>query len=93
MDKIELIVHILYRVSPSWLEDRRTLETRFTLPIGHLGLVSLNILSMVCIGTWFFFCYMLYWSSQMCWLMVIFDLFCIWPCDMVHIDYLGCNPN
>ncbi|KHG20402.1 hypothetical protein F383_24053 [Gossypium arboreum] len=31
---------------------------------------------MACIGTWSF-CYMSYWSSQMCWLMVIFDLFCI----------------
>ncbi|KHG22189.1 hypothetical protein F383_28005 [Gossypium arboreum] len=29
----------------------------------------------------------------MCWLMVIFDSFCIWPCDMVHIDYLDYNPN
>ncbi|KHG19455.1 UDP-glucuronosyltransferase 2A3 [Gossypium arboreum] len=55
-------------------------------------MVSLNILSMTCIGAWSF-CYMSYWSSQMCWLMVIFDSFCIWPCDMVHIDYSGCNPN
>ncbi|KHG25066.1 Metal-nicotianamine transporter YSL3 -like protein [Gossypium arboreum] len=31
-----------------------------TLSIGHLGIVSLNILSMACIGIWSF-CYMSYW--------------------------------
>jgi len=56
------------------------------LSTGYLGIVSLNILIMACIGTWSF-CDISYWSSQICWLMVIFDSFCIWPCDMVHIDY------
>ncbi|KHG07935.1 Large structural [Gossypium arboreum] len=36
-----------------------------TLSTGHLGIVSHNILSMACTGTWSF-CYMSYWSSQMC---------------------------
>ncbi|KHG03826.1 hypothetical protein F383_10205 [Gossypium arboreum] len=33
---------------------------------------------MACIGTWSF-CYMSFWSSQMCWLIMIVDSFCVWP--------------
>ncbi|KHG28614.1 putative mannan endo-1,4-beta-mannosidase C [Gossypium arboreum] len=49
-------------------------ETRPHYQLDLLGIVSLNILSMACIGTWSFF-YVSYWSSQMYWLMMIVDLF------------------
>ncbi|KHG08467.1 hypothetical protein F383_12169 [Gossypium arboreum] len=41
---------------------------------------------MACIGTWSF-CYMSYLFSHICWLMMIFDSFCIRPCDVAHNEY------
>ncbi|KHG10059.1 hypothetical protein F383_15260 [Gossypium arboreum] len=58
-----------HRQASSGIEGRQRLDYTINWT---LGIVSLNILSMACIGTWSF-CYMLYWSSQMCWLMEIFD--------------------
>ncbi|KHG19391.1 hypothetical protein F383_08916 [Gossypium arboreum] len=50
--------------------ESKDVRDSITLSIGHLGIVSLNILSMACIGTWSF-CYMSYWYSQICWLIMI----------------------
>ncbi|KHG07865.1 hypothetical protein F383_35162 [Gossypium arboreum] len=43
--------------NPTW--ELKNVGGSITLSNGHLGIVSLNILSMVCIGTWSF-CYMSY---------------------------------
>ncbi|KHG03792.1 putative mannan endo-1,4-beta-mannosidase C [Gossypium arboreum] len=53
-------------------------EARSHYRLDYLGIVSLNILNMACIGTWSF-CYMSFWSSQMYWLIMIVDSSCIWP--------------
>ncbi|KHF98306.1 Transmembrane protein [Gossypium arboreum] len=48
----------------------KDVRARFTLSTNLLGIVNLSILSMAFIGTWYFR-YMSYWVSQMCWLLMI----------------------
>ncbi|KHG25092.1 hypothetical protein F383_00456 [Gossypium arboreum] len=58
--------------------DRSASEAHSHYRLDYLGIVNLNILGIACIGA-SSFCYMSYWFSQMCWLMMIVDSFCVRP--------------
>ncbi|KHG22700.1 Phosphatidylserine decarboxylase proenzyme [Gossypium arboreum] len=57
-----------YRQASLGIEGTLELDSHYQTNL--LGIVNSSILSMACLGTWSF-CYMSYWFSQMCCLIMI----------------------